>query len=66
MRTKIALDKLKHFKFDGTKNLHELQIIFIQLKARVEDFEAGKLDAFYFQKKVKGEISLILRSRNPK
>ena len=52
------MDKLKHFKFDGTKNLHDLQIIFIQLKARQEDFEAGKLDAFYFQKKVKGKLTI--------
>lgn len=53
------MDKLKHFKFDGTKNLHDLQIIFIQLKARLEDFEAGKLDAFYFQKKVKEHENAI-------
>jgi hypothetical protein len=31
----------------------------------VEDFEAGKLDAFYFQKKVKGKISLILGQATP-
>ncbi|CAG5088414.1 Oidioi.mRNA.OKI2018_I69.PAR.g11834.t1.cds [Oikopleura dioica] len=60
-RTKIAIDKLKYFKFDNQKNLHSLQLAFIQLQARLEDFEAGKLDAFYFQKKVKEHENAISR-----
>lgn len=47
------LEKLEYFKFSNRKNFHKLQIAHIQIETRKEDFEAGKLDTDYFNRKLK-------------